>query len=186
MTFTAGFRPGSRFANLAYIASYTAQQKGIPVTFSKTSRNRCLYQVAKKGIVARQPRPKIYNSNFLFPLLALPTLPSCFFFPFREMNFPESFNGVLCNETSQVFIGRRHNRICDHQHALKEGKVGGCTRQICVSLVKKYVISLVRQVRPVIILSYQAFTIFKGALVLPRRWTNFCQASNLTDFSRNR
>ena len=87
--------------------------KGIPVTFSKTSRNRCLYQVAKKGIVVRQPRPKIY-SNFLFPLLALPTLPSRFFFPFREMNFPEKFNGVLCNETSQGFIGLWHNHICDH------------------------------------------------------------------------
>ena len=168
MTFTAGFRPGSRFANLAYIASYTAQQKGIPVTFSKTSRNRCLYQEAKKGIVVRQPRPKIY-SNFLFPLLALPTLPSRFFFPFREMNFPEKFNGVLCNETSQDFIGLWHNRICDTR--LKK---------------EKYVISLVRQVRLVIILSYQAFTIFKGALVLPRRWKSFCQASNLTDFSRNR
>lgn len=86
------------------------------------------------------------------------------------MNFPEKFNGVLCNETFQGVIGRWHNRISD---ALKEGKVDGCTRQICVSFVKKYVISLVRQVRPVIILSYQALTIFKDAVVLPRRWTNF-------------
>ena len=53
LTFTAGFRQGSRFAKLAYIASCTAQQSGIPVTFRKMLRNRCLYQMARKGIVAR-------------------------------------------------------------------------------------------------------------------------------------
>ena len=44
--FSDGFRPGCRFANLAYIASYTAQQSGNPVTFRKTLKNRCLHQMA--------------------------------------------------------------------------------------------------------------------------------------------
>ena len=62
----------------------------------------------------------------------------------------------------------------------------GRTGQIVVYFTKKSVTSSVRQVRPVMFWSTefcQALPNFKGAIVLPRSRTIFCQAWNLTDLS---
>ena len=78
-----------------------------------------------------------------------------------------SFEGTLKLKATVLVIGQRAS------------KGPGRTGQIFVYFAKKYVISSLRQVRPVIFRSTkycQGLPNFKDAAVLPRSRTNFCQA----------